>query len=237
MLNYLDIILIILILVFMIVGFKRGFFSEIVTLVGLGLIVYIAFVFKENLAILFFKTFPFFNFGGVFEGITVINVLMYEVVSFLVIFILLGILFKVVLLATNILEKILKFTIIFGIPSKILGLVVGAAEGYLIGFILLMFLNQPTIAMDVIDDSKFSETILNKTPYISEKTENIVNSANELYELKDKFKDSIDANEFNKEALDVLLKNKIVEVSSIDILVDNNKLEIDGIEDVIGEYR
>ena len=100
-----------------------------------------------------------------------------------------------------------------------------------------MFLNQPTNAMDKVAKSKFSKTILNKPPYISEKTEYIVNSANELYELKDKFKDSTDANEFNKEALDVLLKNKIVEVSSIDILVDNKKLKIDGIEDVIGEYR
>jgi uncharacterized membrane protein required for colicin V production len=237
MLNYLDIILIVIILVSMIAGFKRGFFSEVVSLVGLVLIIYVAFVFKENLAIIFFKSFPFFNFGGVFEGITVMNILLYEIISFLVIFIVLGILFKIVLLATNIFEKILKFTIIFGIPSKILGLCVGAIEGYIVGFILLMFLNQPTIAMNTIEHSKFAKPILNETPYISSKTKYIVDSATELYSLKDKFKNSSDANLFNKEALDVLLKNKIVEVSSIDILVDNKKLKIKGIEDVLGEYR
>jgi len=221
----------------MIAGFKRGFFSEVVSLVGFVLVLYIAFTFKEYLAIIFFKCFPFFNFGGAFDGISVINVLMYEIIAFLVIFIVLGIILKVILLATNLLERILKATIIFGFPSKVLGLVVGAAEGYLIAFIILMFLNQPTVAYNAVSDSRFGNKILNDTPYVSEQTKGIVSSATELYDLKEKFKDSSDANKFNKEALNVLLKNKIVKVSSIDILVSNDKLKIAGIEDVLEDYR
>ncbi len=42
----------------------------------------------------------------------------------------LTIILKVLTLATNIFEKLLKMTIILGIPSKLLGMVAGFVEGF-----------------------------------------------------------------------------------------------------------
>lgn len=237
MLNYIDIIIGLIIVFSAIAGFKKGFFSELVSLIGFVAIVVIAFIFKEQLANVFFTYLPFFKFGGPFQDVTVLNILMYEILAFIVIFVILGTILKIILMATNIFETILKFTVIFGLPSKIAGAIVGAAEGYLIAFIILMFVNQPTFLLKDVDESSFGNKILIETPYISEKTKGIVDSTTELYALKTKFEKSTNADDFNREALDVLLKNKIVKVESIDILINNKKINIPNIENVLGGYR
>ena len=237
MFNFIDVLIIVLILISALAGFRRGFFSETVSLIGFIVIIVLAFTFKESLANIFFTYLPFFKFGGAFAGVTVLNILLYEIIAFLVIFIILGIILKIVLMATNILETVLKFTIIFGLPSKLLGAVVGAVEGLLIAFLILLFLNQPTIAIKAVDDSYLGDKILTKTPILADKLSGIVEAGTELYELKDKYEDSTSPDEFNKEALDVLLKNKIVSVESVDLLIKKDKLDIKNIEDVLEDYR
>lgn len=237
MINYIDIIIVLIIIVSAFAGFKKGFFSEVVSLAGFVLIVFIAFNFKEPLANVFFTYFPFFKFSGAFQDVTVLNILLYELIAFLLIFIVLGVILKIVIMATNTFENVLKFTVIFGLPSKIAGSIVGAIEGVLIAFIVLMFLNQPTISLTTIDDSYLGNKILNDTPYISKPAKGLIDSGAELYTLKDKFKNSTNADDFNKEALDILLKNKIVKVKSVDLLVEKNKINIPNIEDVLGGYR
>ena len=45
------------------------------------------------------------------------------------------------------------------------------------------------------------------------------------------------AEEFNKEVLDLFLKYDVVKVSSIDKLVEKGKLQINNIEEILMKYR
>ena len=51
---------------------------------------------------------------------------------------------------------------ILGIPSKILGLVVGLLEGYIIVYLVFFFIAQPYIKMDILNNSNY---VINKKDY------------------------------------------------------------------------
>ena len=60
----------------------------------------------------------------------------------------------------------------------------------------------------------------------------------EFTSIKDKYKDNnSNAEQFNKEVLDLFLKYDIVKVESVDKLVEKEKLQINNIEDILAPYR
>ena len=107
--NVIDVAVILMILCAGVVGFKRGFFKQIVMTVGLLLVYVLAFKLKDPLASWMSLNLPFFNFNG----LTMLNVILYQTIAFIIVFSLIMIIFKIVLSLTGALEKILKFTIIF----------------------------------------------------------------------------------------------------------------------------
>ena len=60
---------------------------------------------------------------------------------------------------------------------------------------------------------------------------------NDFVELKDKYKSSTNSEEFNKDALKVLLEYRVVDVKSVDKLVERNKIKINDIEEILNDYR
>lgn len=229
-------ILIIIFLVFgALLGFKRGVFRELVSALGFILSVIFAFLLKGPVSNFLYEHLPFFNFGGIFKGVSVLNIIVYEVIAFLImlsIFLLLCQLLKIV---TNIIEKVLTATIILGIPSKIAGAVVGVIYSYIIIFIVLYILSLPVISLDIIKDSKFKNNILTKTPLLSSFIDKSIDIFEEFDGLKEKYKESENASEFNNEALDLLLKYKVVSTDSVQKLIDNKKLDVD--QKILDKYK
>ena len=234
--NYIDLIILAFIVLGAIAGFKKGFFSQTVSFIGVIIIIAVAFTFKDDLAKVLFTYMPFFKFAGEFKNLTVLNVLLYEIVSFLILFIALGIVLKIILVATSILEYLIKFTVILGLPFKMLGAVVGAAQGLLWAFIIVMFLNQPTIAPKAIEESKLGTKMLTNLPFMAKQADGIVEIANITYELKGKY-GKTDTDAYNLEVLDAMLKYKIVSVDSVQMLLDRNKLTFPGIAKTITKYK
>ena len=76
--NILDIIIVLILIMCAIVGFKRGAIKEIVSLVGIILVFVISFSLKGVLGNLLCKFLPFFDFAGSIEGLTVLNILLYH---------------------------------------------------------------------------------------------------------------------------------------------------------------
>ena len=113
--------------------------------------------------------------------------------------------YKVLLAITGIVEKILKITVILGIPSKILGMIVGILEGYIIVYLLLFFAAQPYIKMDILDNSKYAKSILVKTPILSNLAEDTVNVINEVHDTIE----AKDDNNFDLKVTDFILKEKV----------------------------
>ena len=82
-----DIVIILLLIMFGVVGWKQGIIKEAVQLIGMIIILVIAFMFKGELGNIFCKWLPFFNFNGSpLEGMTTLNILLYQVLGFVIIF-------------------------------------------------------------------------------------------------------------------------------------------------------
>ncbi|MEG0995239.1 MAG: CvpA family protein, partial [Bacilli bacterium] len=177
------------------------------------------------------------NFPGNFEGISVLNILLYQAISFIILVSLFLIILGIIIKISSLIETVLKFTIILGIPSKILGFIVGLIEGFIVTYMVLFFIKQPLFNSEQINKSKFMTPILTSTPVLSNIASNMNDTFKDIYLLKDKFKNE-DKNTFNLEALDVMLKYDIVKPSSIDLLVKNDKLkDVKNIDSILSKYR
>ena len=234
--NLVDIAIILILAICGFVGFKRGLTHELVSCFGIFVVIVLAFILKNPLSMFLYEHLPFFRFGGLFKGLTALNILIYEVIAFLIVLSILAIILKVISVATNIFEKLLRLTIVLGFPSKLLGLVVGLIEGYLWSFIFLFVFSLPTFDIKMIYESTFRDTILNKTPILSSVAGGTTNVINEFTLLTKNYKEEENVNEYNLMTMDIFLKYKVITVKSTKKLVDMGKLNLNGINELIDKY-
>lgn len=220
-----DIIILILIALGAIGGFKAGVIKKTTDFVGTLVIVIIAFYLKNYLSVIMYENLPFYDFGGLIKGVEVINILFYEVLAFIIVFVLLLVILRVLLMVTGLIEKILKATIILSIPSKILGIFVGMIEMYVYVFITLVFLSLPVFNISYVKESKLANFMLNDTPVLSSMAEDIIGTYSEVYELIDN-KENKTSEEVNTEILKVLFDKEVITKESARKLVDKNKLHL-----------
>jgi uncharacterized membrane protein required for colicin V production len=220
--NILDAVIIVLLLVSILGGIRRGLIKETVLLVGLVAIVVISWHLRVPVATYLYKHLPFFGFNNIFKDVSIINILLYELIAFLAVFAILAIVLVVLLKISGIIEKILKATIILGIFSRIGGAIIGFIEGYIIVFIILFIMNQPFIHISGIEGSKLSSFILNNTPVMSKTTIKTRDAIKEIYEITDKYKD--DKKELNKNMIDIFIKYDIISTENVNYLREKGKI-------------
>ena len=186
---------------------------------------------KNPLSVFLYTYLPFFKLGGIFNGITVINILIYEAIAFLIVLGVLSVLLSVILKITGILSKIVDHSIILTLPSKLIGIAVGFLEAYVFLFVLLFIFSQFSFSSTVLKDSKYTNIILSKTPFTTG-FKNSYNAFNEIRNLGDN-------NSSNKdyEALNTLLKYDIITTDNAHKLVDNGKINIKGSNKLIERYE
>jgi len=223
--NLVDIGIILLLIMGVIVGFKRGVIHQTVVFIGFFAVIILSFILKNPVSAFMYKHLPFFNFGGYFKGVSVLNIILYEVLAFFLVFTVLSVIFRLLLKLSSFIEKLLNATIILGIPSKLLGMVVGFLESYVTVFIILFVVSLPIFNFTVVNESRYAEKILNNTPILSGMSEGVVTSFTEIIDIKDKYKDS-NASSFNQDALDVLIKNKIITKEAALELYESNKINV-----------
>lgn len=235
--NLIDVIVILIILSGAVIGYKSGFTKQIISFFGFIIVILLSYLLKNYISELLYQYFPFFEFGGVLKGVTVLNILIYEVISFFIVFSILMIAFKLILFISKIFETLLKFTIILGIPSKLLGAAVGMVEYYIIAFFALYILTLPIFAIDGMENSKFKDPILKNTPILSHYTKDGLQVYEEFNELKDKYEVEQNVEQFNLEALDLFLKYKVITKDSVSKLVERKKLNIPNVDTVLSKYE
>ena len=232
--NILDIIIIILILLNVYDGFRKGAVNSVVTLVGTVISFVLAFYLKTPVSIFMYEHLPFFSIGGVFENITVINILIYEILSFIITLLILLLLIKILARVTGLIDKVLSKLILMGLPSKILGALVGLVQGYLFVFLILFAITTFRSDFKFLHESQLSDIIVNKTPMLSGIIENTVDTATEVYEI---CLNTSDREQANLESLDVLMKYEVLSYESANKLFDSGKLKIINAESVIEKYK
>ena len=223
--NIVDIIILIILAFGALLGFKRGFTKQLVSLIGIFAIIILSFLFKNVVSVFLYNNLPFINFGGIFKDVTVINILVYEIIAFFIIFMLLTLVFRILLKVTTIFEKILKWTIILGIPSKILGAVLGIVQNYIYVFIVLYLLVIPTADYNFLDESKVASTILNKTPILTNVCDKTLNVFNEIKSLAKEYENTNNVNEFNNKALNIMIDSDVITKENAQKLIDKGKIK------------
>lgn len=185
-----------IVIFFGILGMKRGVVKEGVTILGLIAIFILTKHFYKPVAFLLMKNLPFFKF----DGFTSLNLLVFTALGMLLVFSILLIMLNVLLYLTNFVEKFFNLTIVLGAISKSLGLILGLIKGLALAYIFLNFVS-----------------ILNLKTAKSEKE--VFGKINKkVFEIKEELPDSKNKNLFNKEVEDLLVKNKLIELESIETL-------------------
>ncbi len=237
--NILDISIVLILIMSAIIGFKRGAIKEIVSLVGIIIVFILAFSFKGVLGNILCRWLPFFNFAGSLEGVSVLNILLYQLIAFLIIYSLLFSVYMLVMKISGIVQKLVHMTVILWLPSKLIGGVVAFITGYVMIFVVLLALLIPLKNTDFFSSSKFANYIVYDTPILSNSSKDISTSINEIYELGESLsKGDINKNEANVKTMDVLLKYKVVSPKVARELVALDKLDgISGLDAIIEKYE
>ena len=223
----LDIIIILFILLGALIGFKRGIIKQSVITIGMILVLILSFILKNPVSSFLYEHLPFFNIGGLYNNASILNILVYEVIAFFIVFSILSIIYLLIVKVSSIIEKLLKVTVILAIPSKILGAIFGILEYYLIVFIVLFVLMQPTFGLNDVEffsKSNLRKTIIDKTPIVSKYISPTVDTVNEVTKLT-KDKEEYTDEEFNCKITDIMVKNKVITKKSLNYLIKEGKIK------------
>lgn len=230
-----DIIIALMIILGGVVGFKEGAIKKTTSFLGTFLVVIVAYKLKNPLSVLMYENLPFFKLGGFIKGIDVINILIYELLAFIIVVIALTFILKVLLTITGLIEKLLKMTVFLSIPSKILGIFIGALEYFIYVFLILVFLNLPAFNIKIVKESNYANKILNDTPILSSLVKDTVDTYTEVYNIMHERKDLTEI-EINEKVLDLLLEKEVITVDSASRLIEMNKIYIEN-TNILDKYR
>lgn len=220
-----DFIIIILIALGGVVGYKNGFIKEGIHFIGIIVISIIAFLFKDTLMVILYENLPFFNFIGPISGIGTINILFYQLIAFVIIFAALYFLLRVFIVITGLIEWMLKLTVFFKFTSKMLGIFVGILEFYVYMFLILYVLNMPVFNLTYINNSLVSNKILNNTPVLSNLADDTVAVYTDVWKIiKNKEKKS--NREVDTLVLATMLDHNLITIDSAKKLVMANKVAV-----------
>lgn len=227
MFNIVDLIIVIFILFGFLIGYRRGVIKQGVMTIGLVVSLIFAFYLKNPISDYMYKHFPFFEFDLIIKNASVLNILLYETIAFLIAFSLLEIILIVLIKVSNIAEVILKMTVILKYPSKILGAFLGGIEYYLLAFIILLIISQPTFNFsnsELIRTSKLKEIVITNSTILSVEAKSLVDTFDETNDLIKNSKD-MPSKKFNCEAMKIMIDKKIIEKKSAKYLYDSKKID------------
>lgn len=224
-----DIIALVIILLGALLGFKKGAIKSLVQLIGLVAIVIISFEFKDVIGNLLIKHLPFLNFGGRFNELYAINLIFYQAVSFIIVFILLYCLLNILIDLSGIIELLLKFTIIFELPSKIIGAILGGVEALFFVFVVGVSMIQMQHTQKYVMESKVLLPIVEKTPVVNRIFFPVINASENIYKAIENYQESGNMIEANLDIIRQLVKLDIVKADVVQECINNGKLHMDNV--------
>lgn len=238
--NIVDIIIFIILAFGALLGFKRGFTRTLVESLGLIVVIVLAFYLKNPLSVFLYENLPFFSFGAL-KGVEILNILLYEVIAFFIVFAVLLLILRLIVFASKVFENILTATVILAIPSRIAGAILGVIEYYIVVFAILYVISLPFFSSvaSFVDNSNTANKILNNTPILSQTIDKTSVVVSEFITLKNKYNDkTISQYDFNYQAIELFLKYKVVTPDSVSKLIQKEKIEpFDNQNALLDKYR
>lgn len=233
----LDSVLILFLLAGAVLGFKKGAIKSLVVLIGTLAVVVISYYLKNPVAEIMFNFVPFVKFGGSWTGLITLNILLYESIAYILVFAVLSSVLSIIIKISGIVQMLLNATIILGIPSKIIGAVLGFLETVVFSFIVLFVLLQFNLTHEMVSESSLANSILDKTPLIGTMVNDTYKAINDINGLKDKYKDNTNKDQYNAEILGIMLDYEVVTPEVTEKLIKDKKLDFKGAEEVLKKYK
>lgn len=232
--NIFDIVIILLILLSGVTGLKQGLLKSGINLIGTILIYIIAFKMKDSIGLFLCKVCPFFKFNGYIT----LNILVYQLIAFVLIASILFSIFAIVLKLTGVVQKLVDLTVILTIPSKIGGFIIGLLEGYVVMFIIILILSVPLRNVELFSESKLVDKMLNNTPILSSSLDGVGDVIFNVFHITSEVKEG--ENENTKVNIDIMktyLDYKVITKEDAIDLIDTGKLNsINGIKEFVNNY-
>lgn len=231
--NIIDVIIWLLLIAGLVAGFRNGILKQATSLVGMLIVIFVAYTYKGILADFFYKYFPFFDFAGIKS----LNILLYETLSFVILTILLLFILRLILKLVGVVDQLVKLTLVLNLPSKLLGAVIGFVEMYVVVFFLIFIFIQPELASSkLVQESKSAASILHETPMLSNYMEDKVEVFQDVYQIsQDIVKEKVD--DANYEILDILLKNNVIKITTLEYIVKKDKLAVPQLVNLKEKYK
>ena len=236
-LTIVDSVLILFLLAGAVLGFKKGAIRSLVALVGLIALVVISYYLKNPVAEIFFKYAPFVNFKGSWDGLQTMNILLYEGIAYILVFTVLSSILSLIVKISGIMERVLAATIILGIPSKIIGAVLGFLEAIVLSFIILFVLLQFNTTSEMVSESSLANSIVDKTPIIGTMVNNTYQAIQDINALKDKYAKNMNKDAYNGEILSIMLEYEVITTDSTQKLINDKKLTFAGAQNILDSFK
>ena len=236
MVYIIDFTLIMMLLFGALAGWKRGGITSIIYLIGTIIIFVSAFYLKNPVSRILYENMPFFKFAGIFRGLSSLNILIYEATAYIIVVLVLAIILGIILKVSKILDKLVNLTIILTLPNKLIGLVVGVVQYYIaIYFICFVLLQVPVVSIQ-LRNSDIVKTMMHQTPVLSEVTNEMYNTYNDVYNICYLYEDSDQREEADYKILEILMSHDIIEPKSVITLKDQGKLNVSDVSELVKKY-
>ncbi len=219
-----DVIIILIIVSETYAGYKKGFLESSIKLLGFIGAFIGAYMLKSPLSVFMYTHLPFFKFEGLFKGVASLNIIVYEVMAFLITFIVLRIAIKVVARLLGLVERLLSFIFFIGVPSKILGALVGFVKSIIVLYFAAFVFKFGCNFMNIEIKESLADDIIS-IPVLKNVFGNALSSFEEITSIARDYEDTKDKTEFNDKAIDILLKYNVITKDNLQILIDNGKIK------------
>lgn len=230
-----NIVILLILVIGIIAGYKKGFLESSVRFLGLVAAVIGAYILKNPVSVFLYTYCPFFKLGGIFKGVTVINILIYELIAFLLVLTVLLVIIKIVCKITGLVDRLLSLILFFGLPNKILGAVVGFVEAVVILYFLIFAFKFGTNLAGYEMEKSLADDIL-EVPILKNTFGPTVDALSDISNIAKDY-DSINSkDEYNYEALDILLKYNIIVYENVETLIEKDKIDIPNIDILLEKY-
>ena len=125
---------------------------------------------------------------------------------------------------------------LLGIPSKILGALVGLVNGLVVLYfaITLFTLGANIFGYEV---EKSLATNITEIPVLKNTFGPTFDAMDEITKVAKDYDSNISKDDYNREALDIMLKYKIITVKNAEKLIDDEKIKIENSDELLDKYR
>ncbi len=218
-------ILVILIFVAdVIAGYRKGFLEGGVKFLKTIIAMLSAYFMKAPLSKYMYLNLPFFRLEGLFKGVTSLNILIYEVIAFFLVFILVLVILNVVSTLLKLDEKVLRLVSIIGVPNKIMGAIIGGLKSIVFLYFCLTLFFVVSNYLKIDTGESLGDYVVN-TPILKSTFGNVLDSFDQITDLAVQYENIQDKDELNKKSIDILLEYDIITQENLDLLIDAGKVQ------------